>query len=95
MACAVGGSESLSLLAQGSNLCVVVWVDASPCSRLEEVEFSSAAPAASSKGRKMIVEIVALLWRTGGKMQALWSPLQYPRHADGRLSQEARLLNNA
>lgn len=61
---------------------MVVWVDASSCSRLEEVEFSSAAPAASSKGRKIIVEIVALFWRTGGKMQALWSPLQYPRDTD-------------
>ena len=91
----MGGSESLSLLAQGSNPGVVVWVDASPCSRLEEVEFSSAAPAASSKGRKMIVEIVALFWRTGGKIQALWSPLQYPGDADCRLSREVCLLNNA
>ena len=91
----MGESESLSLLTQGSNPCVVVWVDASSCSRLEEVEFSSAAPAASSKGRKIIVEIVALFWRTGGKMQALWSPLQYPRDADCRLSQEVHLLNNA
>lgn len=91
----MGGSESLSLLAQGSNPCVVVWVDASPCSRPEEVEFSSAAPAASSKGRKMIVEILALFWRTGGKIQALWSPLQYLGDADCRPSQEMCLLNNA
>lgn len=54
------GCEPFKLLVHGSISCVAVWVGTSLCPGPEEAELSASAPAASSKDRTVVVEIVAM-----------------------------------